>query len=96
VKTFTIDGWQIYQDKKPIVTDATKVSNCAGVPLLGGYSVFGPRSALTRNVVKLPVHNVARIKVQIWKIDSWNGETFSIYADSVLVYKRVINGNTGF
>lgn len=60
---------------------------CGVNKMIGGFNILGAKSALVKSI-PLPPHYKMRIRVQFWKIDSWDGESFIIYVDGVNVYQK--------
>lgn len=50
--------------------------------MLGGYNNFGKGAVAERTFTNLPAHSIARIYLNFWKIDSWDGEYVRIYVDN--------------
>jgi hypothetical protein len=50
------------------------VTTCAGTSIFGGYGIFGAGAAASRQFTGLPVHNTVRLQMQLWKLDTWDGE----------------------
>lgn len=79
--TFNTTGWVVYQDRVPQPPNKSFTYLCAGVPVLGAYGNFGKGAATSRLVQGLPLHNAIRVKMQLWKLDSWDGESLIVAAD---------------
>lgn len=58
----------------PVPVDGTKVTSCSGVVMLGGFNKFGAGAVALRTVTKLAPHNNMKIKLTLWKIDSFDNE----------------------
>lgn len=56
--------------------------------MLGGYNKFGRGAAVERFVNKLPVHSNIKVKLQLWKIDSWDDEFIYVTVDGQLMYTK--------
>lgn len=50
------------------------VSTCAGIPMLGGYKLFG-RGMVQKTFIELPVHRELRIRANFHFLDQWTGES---------------------
>ncbi|CDR96312.1 hypothetical protein, conserved [Babesia bigemina] len=50
------------------------VSSCAGIPMLGGFKLFG-RGWVQKTFIELPVHRELRIKASFHFLDQWAGES---------------------
>jgi hypothetical protein len=59
---------------------------------VGGYNKFGEGAMATKKM-KLPDHKRIRIKVQLWKIDSWDGEELYIRVGEVKVFSIKLGFN---
>jgi hypothetical protein len=62
-------------------------SQCAGVNLLGGFNLYG-KGARIRNKLALPPHYRLKVKVNYWKIDSWDNERGSVSVDGKEIWGR--------
>lgn len=54
--------------------DKIGISTCAGIPMLGGYKLFG-RGSVQKTFIELPVHRELRIKANFHFLDQWTGES---------------------
>ncbi|GFE52745.1 hypothetical protein BaOVIS_001490 [Babesia ovis] len=54
--------------------DKIDVSSCSGIPMLGGYKLFG-RGWVQKTFIELPVHRELRLKATFHFIDQWAGES---------------------
>ncbi|GBE63082.1 hypothetical protein, conserved [Babesia ovata] len=54
--------------------DQVGVSSCAGIPMLGGFKLFG-RGWVQKTFIELPVHRELRIKASFHFLDQWAGES---------------------
>lgn len=50
--------------------------------MIGGFGVFGKNSALVKHF-RLPPHYEMKLKLNLFKIDSWDKERFFISVDGV-------------
>ncbi len=66
----------------------SKATDCTGVALFGGFDVFGAGATMTKSIGNLPSHNALRLRVQFWKIDSWDNEFAKIIVDGIEVWSR--------
>lgn len=64
--------------------------------MLGGYNKFGRGAAVERFVNKLPVHSNIKVKLQLWKIDSWDDEFLFVTVDGQLMYTKSFKIVEGF
>jgi hypothetical protein len=55
--------------------------------MFGGYAKFGARAVALKQF-DLPPHHTLTIKVQMWKIDSWDNEEFYVWVDDQLTWRR--------
>jgi hypothetical protein len=60
----------------------TKTSECDGVTLVGGYNNLAGGS-LFKTYENLPTHTHIFIAIEVWFIDSWDNEDFTISVDQV-------------
>jgi hypothetical protein len=77
--TSNSEGWTVTGAK-------SQSSSCSGVALFGGFNVFGTGAAITKVIGNIPIHNALRLRLQFWKIDSWDNEFARIYVDGVLIW----------
>jgi hypothetical protein len=61
--------------------------------LAGGFGVFGAGASISRNFPNLPAHNILKLKVQFWKIDSWDNEEARVFADGKIIWKQAFAYN---
>jgi hypothetical protein len=64
--------------------------------MLGGYGIFGAGASVTRTYSSLPVHNMIKLKIQLFKIDSWNNESAFISIDGTVVWTKSYGVTEGF
>lgn len=55
--------------------------------MAGGYNVFGTK-AIAKKTFNLSGHKSLRLKVQLWKIDSWDYEELFIQVDGQIVWSK--------
>lgn len=48
--------------------------------MFGGFGKFGAGATATK-VFELPPHHTIYLKLQFWKIDSWDNEEFYLWVD---------------
>lgn len=71
------------------MTGAKSVAtDCSGVKVFGGFDVFGPGASITKVIGNLPLHNAMRLRLQFWKIDSWDNEFAKVVVDGFEVWSR--------
>ncbi|CAK94526.1 unnamed protein product (macronuclear) [Paramecium tetraurelia] len=58
------DGWTV-------AGAPAHVTECSGTKMFGGFGKFGAR-AVASKAFELPPHSYINIKLQFWKIDSWD------------------------
>jgi len=81
-KTFTgVDGWTLTG-----AAGGRTNSDCGGVSLVGGFNVFGAGASAKKTFVIPAAHKRLRLTVQLWKIDSWDGEWLFIDVDGVKIF----------
>ncbi|MCA9601776.1 MAG: hypothetical protein KC417_07125, partial [Myxococcales bacterium] len=71
-------------------------STCASVysPMLGGYNRFGSGASSTKSYSTLGiVHTQARVLLDYYVIDSWDGESARVSVDGTLLYNVAYNQN---
>ena len=54
--------------------------------MFGGFNVFGTGAKITKKFNNLPTHNTIIVRVQFWKIDSWDNEIAYLYLDDVIIW----------
>jgi CubicO group peptidase (beta-lactamase class C family) len=64
--------------------------------VFGGYGNFGKGATITRIVPTPNLHNTIRVKMQLWKIDSWDGEALTVYVDGKVVWSKNLKYTDGF
>lgn len=64
------EGWTMSAAEKT----SAAVTECAGIPLLGGYSVFS-KGEIAKHFTELPSHDYLRIRATFHFIDNWTGES---------------------
>lgn len=57
------------------------ISECGTARLVGGFNKFGKGAAAKRTFSNLQSHSRVKIIVEVWKIDSWDGEILFINVD---------------
>jgi len=62
--------------------------------LVGGFNIFGAK-ALARKSWTVPKHKRMRIMVQMWKIDSWDGEFLFIDVDGSRIWQKALSFASG-
>lgn len=67
------DGW-VVAGGPPHVTE------CSGTKMFGGFNKFGAR-AVASKIFELPSHSLINLKLQFWKIDSWDNEEGYVFVD---------------
>ncbi|CAK64683.1 unnamed protein product (macronuclear) [Paramecium tetraurelia] len=70
------------------------VTECSGTKMFGGFNKFGAK-AVASKVFELPPHSLINLKLQFWKIDSWDNEEGYIFVDDQLVWSRKFQYNEG-
>lgn len=50
--------------------------------------MFGAKAYIEKVVSDLPLHNQLRLKMQFWKIDTWDNEWAQILVDGVVVWQQ--------
>ncbi|CAK59325.1 unnamed protein product (macronuclear) [Paramecium tetraurelia] len=81
-------GWTIsnvYYNRNPFQL-------CNGQNLVGGTQLLAKDASITLSF-ELPRHTKIRIKLQLWKFDSWDNEWFRVFADGTQVYQLQIGLN---
>lgn len=73
----TLEGWVPQGNFNPSST------NCAGVNLLGGFGQFGAGATLQKVFFNMPPHTQVYVMFQVWAVDSWDNERFSLLVDGV-------------
>lgn len=68
-------------------------SNCGGVNIFGGYNMFGAGTSISRTFDNMKEHTSLWIKLQFWKIDSWDGEKAIVIVDGKTVWEVVMVWN---
>ncbi|CAD8071148.1 unnamed protein product [Paramecium sonneborni] len=81
------EGWAV-------VGAPSLITECGGTFMFGGFRVFGSRTTVSK-VFQLPPHSLINIKVQFWKIDSWDNEEAYIFVDDQLAWSRKFQVNEG-
>ena len=54
---------------------------CGATNIFGGYNQLGQNMVIGKTLFALPSHTKVKVKFQVWKIDSWDGERLSMYID---------------
>lgn len=72
--SFGNEGWAV-QGTNPAITQ------CSGIYLFGGFNAFGNGVTITKTFASLPQHKGMNIKMQFWKLDSWDNEWAYMNAD---------------
>jgi hypothetical protein len=62
------------------------ITDCGGTKLVGGYGVFGDKAKVSREFTDLPTHKRVRVRVEVWKIDAWDGEELFLNIDGERVW----------
>ncbi|CAD8094631.1 unnamed protein product [Paramecium sonneborni] len=83
---FNFDGWTLDQQQ------FNKIQSCLNVMLIGGINLFTGSRKLSKQFIILIPHYKIILQVQIWKVDFWNNNIFSIEIDEVIVYQSNIIG----
>lgn len=60
----------------------SKFTECGGIRMLGGHDVFGKGAKAVKTFNNLPAHNKMVVRLQFWKIDSWDNELAEILVDN--------------
>ncbi|CAD8128067.1 unnamed protein product [Paramecium sonneborni] len=79
----TSDGWTIsnvYNNQSPFQT-------CESINVVGGFNLLS-KDAQINLVYSLPQHTKIRIKLQLWKFDTWDSEMFQVFDRGNLVYEK--------
>lgn len=63
--------------------------------MLGGYGKLGRKADLWKRFTNLPPHFSLLVKVQMWKIDSWDNEVFKVFVDDQLRFQQAFAFNEG-
>lgn len=74
------EGWKVENGK-------VGTNSCSGVEIFGGYGLFG-KGAKIKKTFNLPTHNSILIRLQFWKIDSWDKEYARVYVDGYLLWNK--------
>lgn len=82
----TLNGWLIQGAKGNQYS-----SNCGGVNMIGGYNIFGKNAAIKKTISNLPKHSMVMIKMQVWKLDSWDYERIDLNVDGFNVWQDNLN-----
>ncbi|EGR30342.1 hypothetical protein IMG5_134320, partial [Ichthyophthirius multifiliis] len=78
-------GWKLYPNGQDV---STRISNCAGANLLGGYNQLS-REDIFKIFTGLPGHTNVRIFFRLFAVDSWDNENFRVYVNDVLVQPKI-------
>jgi hypothetical protein len=55
--------------------------------MFGGYGVFGVGAVISKVFSGLPSHNTMVVRMQFWKIDSWDSEIAFLYLDGKIIWQ---------
>lgn len=55
--------------------------------MVGGFDIFGSNTLLIKKF-ELPPHYEITLKITMFKIDSWDNESFFVFVDGVNVISR--------
>ncbi|CAD8069667.1 unnamed protein product [Paramecium sonneborni] len=69
------------------------IGYCNEVKLFGGYGVFGKNTRVTK-LFQLPPHHSIQLRLEFWKIDSWDDEKFYIYLDQNEVFSQMFGASS--
>lgn len=88
-----LQGWTFLNvmggtPEKPV----TPVSKCGDVSLVGGYGKFG-KGAVASKTFNTAAQAGLRLQVQLWKIDSWDGEELFVTMNGQKVYSITLGLN---
>ena len=86
---YTIDptlSWDIISPSSPDNT-----SNCSNENLFGGYEIFTGAQSVEKTYLHLPSHNAIQIGFNLYLLDDWSGQIFSISIDGTLVFTSSYN-----
>lgn len=84
----TADGWNVVEAN-------AQASTCGGVPLFGGFNLFGKGTKVSKSV-KLPPHYRLKVKSLFAKIDSWDNESAFLKVDDAQVWTRKFVHTEGY
>ncbi|KAM3137913.1 hypothetical protein pb186bvf_009994 [Paramecium bursaria] len=82
-----IDGWNVLGAKPGF-------NVCSGNKIFGGYGFFA-KGAIANKLFQLPPHSIVYLKVQFWKISTWDNEEFHIWVDDQHVFKKAYSVQQG-
>jgi len=66
--------------------DGDFVTTLGDVTLVGGHGAFGRGAELSKHYRELPDHYKIRVEFLFYGINSWEAETFNVFADGRRVY----------
>jgi hypothetical protein len=55
--------------------------------MFGGFNVFGTGAKIQKTFTGLPAHNTIIVRMQFWKIDSWDNEVGYLYLDGAVIWQ---------
>ncbi|CAD8105868.1 unnamed protein product [Paramecium primaurelia] len=88
-KQISLEGWTLDGEGK------AEANECAGVQLFGGFGKLGRKANLWKRFTNLPPHFQVKVKVQMWKIDSWDNELFLMEIDDQEKFRQAFAYNEG-
>ncbi|CAK67494.1 unnamed protein product (macronuclear) [Paramecium tetraurelia] len=83
-----VDGWMKNSDIQPAI------GQCASIGLVGGSINLAPNDKLEKIFTNLHPHYKMVLKLQLWKIDSWDNENFVLEVDGQ-IYNQTILRSAG-
>ena len=75
-----MEGWFIYT---PVGKD--KFTMCGNNKIFGGFGIFGTTTSVVKMIALAP-HYFVRVIFKMYKIDSWENESFYLYLDGVQMF----------
>ncbi|CAD8081397.1 unnamed protein product [Paramecium sonneborni] len=65
------------------------IYSCEDKKMFGGYGIFGSKTIVSKQFI-LPPHFKIKIKLDFWKLDSWDGEFIQIISDEIVYQQKYI------
>nr|AAZ94627.1 granule tip protein 1 [Tetrahymena thermophila] len=84
-----VSGWSVTGNK-----NNNLVSTCGDQSIFGGYDAFGARASASKDYNSGVDHFELTFNFDIYTVDSWDNEVFSLYVDDQLVYSLQAQFNT--
>ncbi|CAD8098262.1 unnamed protein product [Paramecium sonneborni] len=74
-----------YTDFSVVGSSGSTLARCGSGPKSLYMGPYGLKTSVTLTITNFPPNNQMELQIGIWKIDSWDGEVFEIYANDIQI-----------